>query len=48
MHRRQIAFPAPHSRYTAEAANRDGARRQSALGEHAQHRVERDAVAPGN
>ena len=45
MHRREIAFAALGRRDAAQAADRDGARGEAPLGERAEHRVERDAMA---
>src|ERR1043166_1906780 len=48
MHRREVAFAAPRRRHTAEAADGDGTRGKPTLGERAEHRVERDAMAAGD
>ena len=45
MHRRDIALAALRRRDAALAADRDGARGESALGQRADHDVERDVVA---
>ena len=45
MHRRDVAFAAPRRRDAAQAADRDGARGEAALGQRADHDVERDVVA---
>src|SRR5262249_59034804 len=45
MHRRQVALSALGRGETAHAADRDGARGEPALGEYAEHDVERDTVA---
>ncbi len=42
MHRREIALAAHRGRDAALAADRDGARAKAALGERADHDVERD------
>ena len=45
MDRREVAFAAARRRHAAEAADRDGARVKAALGERADHDVERNVMA---
>ena len=45
MHRRDVAFAAAGRRHAAEAADRQRARRKTALGQRADHDIERHVMA---